>query len=290
MPVIAAFFLYLLGCMVLSATLLPWLHSLFEAWFNATPDRSLYRFAMLLALLGLPLLLRALRLRGRDDMGFPALTMGWRHALSKGLLYGALILIALVLVLLASGARVVDADKFTLLTLLRYLLAGLASGLAVGLIEEFFFRGPMQTGARRSLGFWPTAVLIGAFYSMVHFMRPLPPSGNDISVTEAFSMMWGGFAQLGDMANADRFIALLVAGVFLSMVRERTGSIVWAIGIHAGWVMVIKVAKKFSDSNPDSAAGFLISGDGITGWWSTAWMAVIALLYWWWSDPKRKTS
>jgi membrane protease YdiL (CAAX protease family) len=291
MPVIAAFFFYLLGCMALSAVLLPWIHPLLDAWFGASADRVLYRFAMLLALIGMPFFLRAMRLRGREAAGFQALSGGWRPALGKGLIYGVLILAGLLLILLASGARVVSPhEEITVFLLLKYVLAGLASGLAVGLIEEFFFRGPMQTGARRTLGFWPTAILIGAFYSMVHFMRPMPPSSEEVTIAEAFAMMWGGFAQLGNVAEiADRFVALLVAGVFLSMVRERTGSILWAIGIHAGWVTTIKVGKKFTDTNPDAAAYFLLSNDGITGWGSAAWMAAIALAYWWWSAPKRKS-
>ena len=102
-------------------------------------------------------------------------------------------------------------------------------------------------------------------------------------------MMWGGFQQLGHVSEiADRFIALLVAGVFLSMVRERTGSVLWAIGIHAGWVMAIKIGKKLTDSDPYAAASWLISNDGITGWGSTLWMGAIAAVYWWWTDPGRR--
>jgi len=289
MPVIAAFFFYLLACMLISAALLPWLHPLFEAWLGATPDRALYRFAMLLALLGMPFFLRMMDLRGRDNMGFLPKPDNWKPVLAKGLLYGALILTGLMLLLLVSGARYfVESDDFGLLFVAKYALAGLASGLAVGLIEEFFFRGPMQTGARRTLGFWPTALLIGIFYSMVHFMRPIPPTGLEITLAESFAMMWGGFERLGDVAEiADRFVALVVAGVFLSMVRERTGNLVWAIGIHAGWVMIIKLGKKLTLVDPNSPAAILISSDGITGWWSTAWMAAIAAVYWWWSDPKR---
>jgi len=290
MPVIAAFFFYLLACMLLSSLLLPWLHPVFDAMFEASPDRALYRFAMLLALIGMPFFLRAMKLRGRAAMGFQPLSENWHRVVGKGLGYGILILVGLVLILMVSGARLFSPrEEITLLLLTKYALAGLASGLAVGLIEEFFFRGPMQTGARRSLGFWPTAILIGAFYSMVHFMRPIAPSSEEITVAEAFSMMWGGFEQLGKVNEiADRFIALLVAGVFLSMVRERTGSVVWAIGIHAGWVMTIKVAKKLTDSDANATTSWLLSSDGITGWGSALWMAAIAAGYWWWTDPRRR--
>lgn len=289
MPVIAAFFAYLLGCMLLSAALLPWLYPFFEAWIGASPDRSLYRFGMLLALLGLPFLLRALGLRGRDLLGFAPDAAGWKRALLKGLLGGILILSGLILLLLLFGARDISLrDQLDLLTILKWTLGGLASGLAVGLIEEFFFRGPMHSGARKTLGFWATALLTGTFYSMVHFMRPIAPEGT-IDIAEAMHMLFGGMAQLADFAqHGDRFVALLIAGMFLSMVRERTGNILWAIGIHAGWVLIIKVSKKLTATQPDAALAWLVGGDGITGWLSTVWMAAIALIYWWWSDPQRR--
>lgn len=290
MPVLLAFTLFLVGGLLLSALLVPWLQPLFEATLNASPDRSLYRFAMLLGLLGMPLLLGLLRLRGRDNMGFsrasphrPGLMIG------SGLLVGVAILAGLVFGLLLSGNLVIDPRiEPTLWLLLRTAIAGIASGLAVGLIEEFFFRGPMHTGTRRSLSFWPTALLTGTFYSAVHFIRPPPLESGVFDIPTALSMVAAGLSNLADIPHPDRFVALLVAGVFLSMVRERTGSIYWPIGIHAGWVMTIKITKRLTNNDPGSDLAFLVSADGITGWLSTAWMAAIAAAYWWWTSPARK--
>jgi len=290
MPVLIAFVLYLLACMLLSSLMVPWLYPLFESWFNATPDRSLYRFAMFLGLLGMPLLLRMLNLRDRTSMGFADTGDRAVRVISRGLLFGALILAGLVAGLLLTGAHQMREDvEITAWLITRTAVSGLASGLAVGLIEEFFFRGPMQSGARRTLPFWPAAIGIGAFYSAVHFIRPPKLRDIELDTSVALQATLDGLSNLAHLADdADRFVALLVAGVFLSMVRERTGSILWAIGIHAGWVMVIKLSKRLTEVNPDAAAAFLVSSDRITGWLSVFWMCLIAAVYWWWSDPKRR--
>jgi uncharacterized protein len=283
MPVILAFLALLLGCLLISSLLLPWLAPLFASAIGLTPDRTLYRFAMLLGLIGLPWMLRRLKLNGREAMGFRREPHGTAHALMNGMLIGMLILIGLIGGQIASGARVVvlGHSSHQIWDIVRVALSGAVGGLLVGLIEEFFFRGPMHTGARRSLGFWPVALLTGLFYSLVHFIRPLPFGDAPVDIANALHSMFGGLAQLDRLdQHFDRFVALWIAGIFLSMVRERTGNILWAIGIHAGWVAIIKLGKLLTDADPHATTAYLISSDGVTGWLSSIWMGAIALIYW----------
>ena len=79
-----------------------------------------------------------------------------------------------------------------------------------------------------------------------------------------------------------------VAGVFLSMVRERTGSILLPIGIHAGWVMIIKLAKYLTNTSyVDGQASFWVGEyDHITGWMASLWLGLIAVVYWYRTRPK----
>lgn len=290
MPIVLAFFFYLLGCMVLSALLLPWLQPFFAETLGAAPDRALYRFGMVLTLIGLPFFLRALDIRGREALGFTKPSRGYASTLGQSLGIGILILLGLQLLLLASGARTPEMlESDWLLKVLRYALAGLISGLLVGLIEEFFFRGAMHTGARRFSSFWTTALLTGSFFSIVHFMRPIGLQG-ELDLGSALAMLLGGFERLSELdQDIDRFVALLICGIFLSMLRERTGSIWWPIGVHAGWVMVIKISKAMTDSVPGSPWAWLLSGDGTTGWLASVWLGSLAAFYWWWSRPNAPT-
>jgi len=289
MRIFLAFVFYLVACMLLSALLLPWIQPLFSTWFGATPDRSLYRFGMLLAALGLPLLLKALHLNDRTSTGWISPLGGVRHNLRDGLGLGVLMLALVILVLAVLGVRRLQPEHLTLARILSAAAGGLASGLAVGLIEEFFFRGPLQGGMRRHLSFWPTALLIGLFYAVAHFIRPTPLQGQTLDIAGSLGMLAGGLSQLGSFGvYADSFITLAIAGVFLSMTRERTGSLALAVGAHAGWVMVIRITKTVTDTDHDSGWVWLIGDyDNITGWLASGMIALFALAYWVTGKPQR---
>jgi hypothetical protein len=73
---------------------------------------------------------------------------------------------------------------------------------------------------------------------------------------------------------------LFAVGMFLSLVRERNGNIALALGLHAGWVMVIKVGQYLTALHPDAPLAQLVgSYDGIIGWLAAAWISLLAWLY-----------
>ncbi len=77
--------------------------------------------------------------------------------------------------------------------------------------------------------------------------------------------------------------ALTLAGVFLALVRERTGHIGWCIGLHAGWVFVIQVTRYLTVGNDASPYAFLTGGyDGVIGWLAVGWIGALAVGYWGW--------
>jgi len=292
MPVFLAFVAYLLGSLVLAALLLPQLYPGIEALFgDATePSSALYRIAMLLMLFGFPWFLKRLQLLGWREIGFTLPARPAWIALFKGLGLGTAMLAVLAVALVLAGARVIDhADLPGAGELLETLLEGLVGGLLVGLIEEAFFRGMMHTGMRRRLAFWPTAILTGAFYAALHFVRPADlPAGAELDLAASLSMLGQGLAgPLQVTAIHDSFVALMIAGVLLSMVRERTGNICWVIGIHAGWVLVIKLTKLLTDTDKTDGLPIWIGHyDRVTGWMAAIWLALLAGLYWHRSRPR----
>ena len=288
MRALAAFLLYFFGCLLLSALLLPVLHPLAAIALGeaAEPSGSLYRVAMLFMFIGLPWFLKRLDLLDWRALGFTLPARPAWAAIGWGLGYGVVILAVLVAGLLLTGARHFDPEGFAAGRLLQVALAGVISGLLVGVIEEAFFRGMMHTGMRRTLAFWPTALLTSTFYAAVHFMRPAElPAGAELDVAASLEMLGLGLANLGDVARIhDSLLALLLAGLLLAMVRERTGGILWCIGIHAGWVAVIKVSKYLTDSGGPGGASFWIGEyDRITGWLAAIWLLALAAAYWHWS-------
>ncbi|MBV8150943.1 MAG: CPBP family intramembrane metalloprotease [Candidatus Eremiobacteraeota bacterium] len=81
---------------------------------------------------------------------------------------------------------------------------------ATGVFEEVAFRGYMLvTLARTRLGFWGAAVLLAVVFGAVHGVN-------------------GGEALVGEVAAG-------LFGLALAFAIRVTGSLWWAIGLHAGW-------------------------------------------------------
>lgn len=281
MGIFVTFILYLAAMLLLAAALHYPLHSLLSEWFTVRPDRLMYRSGMVFAAIGLWPLMKWLNLANREAAGY-GLPKGefWRTLL-RGWGWGLLILLVLSLALLLLGIRQ-PTDHILIGKLGKVLLAGLIGGLLVGFIEETFFRGVMHQGLRRSLSFWPTTTLTASLYAALHFMRP-PRMGADDPVdwSTGWQLLAGMFDRYADpLALLDSFIALFAVGVFLSLVRERTGNIALCIGMHAGWVLVIKLTRFLTESAADAPLAFLAgSYDGMIGWLATGWLALLGWGY-----------
>jgi len=104
----------------------------------------------------------------------------------------------------------------------------------------------------------------------------------------SLQMLGLGLANLADIGRIyDSFVALLVAGLLLAMVRERSGNILWCIGIHAGWVMVIKITKYLTDTNTAQGHPLWIGHyDNVTGLLAFLWLTLLAAGYWYAGRPQ----
>ena len=160
-------------------------------------------------------------------------------------------------------------------------LTALLAGTIIALIEETLFRGAMLTAVKKH-GSVLFAIFASSFiYALVHFLQP-----SDNFSTQALN--WGsGFALLKDAFYPltqiniifDSFIALFLAGVLLAIVRLRSDRIAYCIGIHAGWVLAIKVFKRVTDTNVDSDYAFLTgSYDKVIGYLAAVCIAVFIIL------------
>ncbi len=98
------------------------------------------------------------------------------------------------------------------------------SFLAVGFAEEYVFRGYALFTLTTGMGFWPSAIVLSAVFGAVHISNP----GED----------WAGALCAG------------LIGLFFCLTLRRTGSLWFAIGMHAGW----DFSESFLYSVPDSGA------------------------------------
>jgi hypothetical protein len=119
------------------------------------------------------------------------------------------------------------------------------------------------------------AVLISAlYYACLHFVGTKwtgTLAGLDWGT--GFRMVAKAFAHVAE-ADPSSFLALWLAGVFLACVRTVFPSgLGYCMGIHAGWIFVIKTAKPLTHVMPDSGWSFLAgSYDHFIGYLSAVWI------------------
>ena len=242
--------------------------------------RVMHRIAMLIALVGLIYMWRRYGLADKPSLGYALPRREFLRQLLIGLGIGAAIITPLMVMLFVLEVRV--ARGLEVGALIKLLLAGLASGLVVALIEETFFRGALYTAVRRESGVVLAVVLPSLLYASVHFLggRLRVPT-EQIEWSSGFAVLSEMFVKYKDPAVLmDSFLALFFVGVLLTLARLRTGAIAVCIGMHAAWVCAIAVVRGSSRVNSDAAASWLVgSYDGIIGWGVVGIMLAMAVAY-----------
>jgi uncharacterized protein len=281
MRLTALFFAYLLACLLAAALLTPPL--LASGWITLEPQRVLSRLAQVLMVLGIWPLLHVLALANRTALGYSVSGRDWHRSLIGGWLLGAAMILVLTHVLLALELRLPAPPPLEWLELGRKLAQVLVSGVLIALIEETFFRGAVYSAIRRRAGV-RTAVLGSAgLYAAVHFLNPnLLPTAQPFDHAAALTLVGHTFTAALDWRHLDSFIALLLGGMLLALVRERSGHLGWCLGIHAGWVFVIQITRWLTDGNPTATWAFLVGDyDGMIGWLAALWLALLTAGLWW---------
>jgi membrane protease YdiL (CAAX protease family) len=150
------------------------------------------------------------RFEGRSiaDYGLP-----WRQAFRlrfwQGMLIGFSALSALLAVMHLAGAFHIDSIAISGVEVWKY---GAAYGLIcliIGLSEEFFYRGYVQSTATQGIGFWPAALVVSSYFGFSHVSR----------ATETW---------LGALNAA-------VGGLVLCLFLKRTGNLWLPIGFHTSF-------------------------------------------------------
>ena len=282
---------FLACCLLISALFHYPLHLLLNSFLEVPVHKQVPRIAKIIALPGFFLLIAWLGLYTRKALGFGQPRPTFLHQILIGWLYGILILIILSTLLISLGIRTLDPiDNDFLFTLTKTLLSGLIGGLLIGLIEETFFRGAMYQAIRRQGRAFSAITFTSLLYAAVHFIDPIKLT-EPVDWFSGLQILSGSFWQLGDSTTFDSFIALFAVGAFLGLVREHTSNIAYCIGLHAGWVLIIKCTKKFTSNNHSSEWAFLTGTyDGITGYLAAMWLALLMLLYWLYLKQKANAS
>lgn len=247
------------------------------------------RVAMLVLALELGWLCRRLGIRRKADFGYG---LPHRRFVAQSLLWavvGVLTAAAGAAFLLGTKLRVVDAHfSPSAAAIGRLLLISASSGIAVALIEESVMRGAMHTAIERESGPWAAALTTAPLFSILHFFAKAGIPAGDLAWHSGFDLLLRSFVPLSHpLVVLDAFLSWLIVGLILSLTRVLTGNIAVAIGLHAGWVVVLRLLQLITVRGTSSAyAGWVGKFDGLLGYWVLPWGIAIACALWiaraWW--------
>jgi hypothetical protein len=241
------------------------------------------RVAMLVLIAELVWLCRHLNLTRKGDFGYG---LPRRRFLKVSLAWGAIgVATAAVgaLFLMSTHLRTLSPGfTLTLRNLARIFVIAVASGIVVALLEETVIRGAMHTAIERESGPWAAALLTAPLYAVLHFFAKARIAPQDVGWGSGFDLLLHSFSPLAEASLVfDSFLSWLIVGLILSLTRVLTGNIAVAIGLHAGWVVVLRMLQEGTAGGAAPAYSFWVGRfDGLLGLWLVPWGLSIAAALW----------
>lgn len=248
------------------------------------------RVAMLVLIIGFVLVARRLRVADRASLGWDLPPPRFLAEMARAWLFGVVLMVPVLLTLFALDLRLMKPEFLLHARLWApEILTGVIAGLLVGLTEETFMRGAMQTAITRESGTAVAIALTAPLYAATHFFAKFRIAASDVNPGSGLDMLTTTLASfVHPLGILDAFLCLTMVGVLLGMVRALTGNIAACVGLHAAWVAVIFVVREVSTRNRASPAAWLMGDyDGFVGWMVLAWMLVIGCVIWWYYGPRR---
>jgi membrane protease YdiL (CAAX protease family) len=249
------------------------------------------RVAMLLIAVGLVVFLPRWKVATRDALGYSLPRRVFLTQMGVGFVAGAALMIPLALTLLVL-AIVVPNHGLTPLVLAALLGQGLLTGVAVGLIEETFFRGILYEGIRKESGILVATLMSSGVYAASHFLGgSLRLPASEVAFLSGFRVVGDVFSKFGEpLQLLDSLLALGALGILLCLIRARTGAIAAGAGFHGGAVCAITVLRGCSQLNAGSHWAWLVGTyNGVIGWLALLWISLIAWVYWIGPELSRKS-
>lgn len=140
------------------------------------------------------------------------------------------------------------------------------AGLVIGFFEEILFRAYLLRSIVAKLGKW--GILIHALiFAICHFIAPVKGFAyEDFYPSAGIDYLYTVFVNINLFTAS--FCGMFLVGLLLNLVYLRFKSLSICIGIHCGWVWLIKLTK-YLYSNQHSDRYYLVS------LWPT-WIAMVA--------------
>ncbi len=242
-----------------------------------------FRILQVTAMLGSIVLLSVLGQRGWSALGLTP-SQRFKRELVQGLLLGLISLSLICGALLILDLRVIRPDLITEPShWVQVVVRAALAAIVIAVIEEAWFRGALHNIFSSVLRVPASIVLIALFYAFMHFLRPDVSGlqGQPVELWSGYLALYDGLINIPLLGMQDSIVALFIVGMLLGLLRVRQGNIAMCIGMHMGWVFVIKVHKKFTYINPKADLNMLVGQyDGVLGWLAAGLLLVMTLVLW----------
>ncbi|MEI6457808.1 MAG: CPBP family intramembrane glutamic endopeptidase [Pseudomonadota bacterium] len=253
------------------------IHPLHAAWrFDKIASR-LFDLVLLGCIIWV---LRHLGLRGAAAWGWKVAAPTGRRQFAIGLGLGLCTMLPVSIAMIYLGVRPLDPGLDALM-LRSALVAGIGSGLVVGLVEETLFRGLIQGAVTAHVGTHRVGILaVAALFAALHFLGNVQIPDAAVTPSSGWELLTGTLAAFAHpLTIIDAFLALFGVGLLTGIAREWTGNVAFPAGLHAGWVCVMRTTIGVTQLPQTAAhAGLLSSHDGYTGWLVASFVCVFMVL------------
>jgi membrane protease YdiL (CAAX protease family) len=275
-----ALVIYIVVVFIGGALLAPWLYWLAQHFAQAFPKiaaapfhRFLDRSFLIIAVIGLWPMLRTLGVVSFREAGIVA-PYGQGKNFFNGLWLGIGSLAVVAGIALVCGGRhwVHPAGAGEIFWAV---FGAIGTAAMVGVVEEILFRGGIFGGLRRVLH-WPAALVVSsAIFALLHFLNKADNAG-PVSWNSGLALlppMFGGFVDF--RALVPGFFTLTFVGALLALAYQRTGNLYFSIGLHGGWVFVLRIYGKLTVQSPDGSIWFWGTSKMFDGW--LTFLAIVAM-------------
>ncbi len=156
-------------------------------------------------------------------------------------IFGSATLALHVALAILFGAREFYTTNFTWHKFLAEGIESFFSASLIGVLEEFLFRG-ILFGSLKKVFSLPISLGASSFiYSLLHFFKPKEINVNPDSILSGFYALGQMVKPLAGPDFLSESTGLFLVGMCLAAGYYFMRSLYFAIGLHAGWVFIIKM-------------------------------------------------
>ena len=223
--------------------------------------KYLNRGVLIAALIGLWPFLKSLGLNHRGAIGLTENKFAKKHLLI-GALLGAVGLSTVSVGLILTGRLEVLPKILPI-----WFISAAATAVAVAVIEEFFFRGALLGVLLKQLSPRVAVLVLSLLFAVLHFIKPhasVKHWDGEVHWWTGFEVLSYSFWQFKEpQLLVGGLLTLFMVGVVLAYATLKTQSLFLAIGLHGGWVFVLRLVQMGTTRN--SPPDWLVGKPLITG-------------------------